>query len=119
MSADKLLPESVVKRRRSFPELSTLLKRIEHVYHPSDVLLFGSRARGDASPDSDWDLLVILPDDADDTLLDPLMGWEVQSGSGVHADLICSYRGEFLADLQVANSRSREIAEDAIGLISG
>lgn len=24
------------------------------------ILLFGSRARGDASPDSDWDILIIL-----------------------------------------------------------
>lgn len=118
MSAGKLLPSTVVRRRGTFPELSTLLKRIECTYHPSDVLLFGSRAKGEASPDSDWDVLVILPDEADDALLNPLLGWELQRGSGVHADLICSYRGEFLADLRVANSRSREIAEDAIGLIS-
>ncbi|MBX5468196.1 MAG: nucleotidyltransferase domain-containing protein [Firmicutes bacterium] len=25
------------------------------------IILFGSRARGDARPDSDWDFLVILP----------------------------------------------------------
>ncbi len=27
----------------------------------SQVLLFGSRARGDAKKDSDWDILIILP----------------------------------------------------------
>lgn len=26
----------------------------------SHIILYGSRARGDASPDSDWDLLVVL-----------------------------------------------------------
>ncbi len=29
------------------------------------VLLFGSRARGDAAPDSDYDLIVIVPDDVE------------------------------------------------------
>ena len=29
------------------------------------LILFGSRARGDASPDSDWDVLAMLRDDAD------------------------------------------------------
>lgn len=29
------------------------------------AILFGSRARGDAQPDSDWDVLVLLKDDDD------------------------------------------------------
>lgn len=27
------------------------------------IILFGSRARGDAAPDSDWDFLVVMPSD--------------------------------------------------------
>lgn len=30
---------------------------------PEAIVLFGSRARGDHRPDSDWDVLVLLPDD--------------------------------------------------------
>jgi len=33
---------------------------------PLAIYLFGSRARGDARPDSDFDLLVVLPDEAGD-----------------------------------------------------
>lgn len=32
-------------------------------YSVSRILLFGSRARGDARPDSDWDLYVIIEGD--------------------------------------------------------
>lgn len=119
MAAAGPLPASIIKERRSFDELGELMERIHRTYRPLDVLLFGSRARGVAARDSDWDILVILPDDADEALLDPLLGWEVQSGSGVHADVLASYRSEFIADLDVVNSRAREVARDAIGLVAG
>jgi uncharacterized protein len=40
--------------------LDTIRQRIVHQFRPSRLILFGSRARGDASPDSDVDLLVVL-----------------------------------------------------------
>ena len=39
--------------------------RIVRDFHPLRILLFGSHARGDARPDSDVDLLVVLPEVAD------------------------------------------------------
>jgi hypothetical protein len=109
--------ERLLDRRAEFPELTSLLGRIESVYQPVDVLLFGSRSRGDAKPDSDWDIMVIIPDDADEALLDPGLGWRTQSGSGVHADLHCCFRGEFIADLAVANSQAREVVDHAVGVL--
>lgn len=41
----------------------TLLQSIVEVYAPRRVLLFGSAARGEAGPDSDLDLVVVLDDD--------------------------------------------------------
>jgi predicted nucleotidyltransferase len=37
-----------------------MTRRIVGRFHPERVVLFGSRARGDARPDSDYDLLVVL-----------------------------------------------------------
>ncbi|MBL9103267.1 MAG: nucleotidyltransferase domain-containing protein [Myxococcales bacterium] len=39
-----------------------ILRRIVEELHPQEIWLFGSRARGTARDDSDWDLLVVLPD---------------------------------------------------------
>jgi len=40
-----------------------MVERIVRQFHPEMVILFGSHARGDARPDSDVDLLVVLEAD--------------------------------------------------------
>jgi len=40
-------------------------QRIIAPFEPLKVILFGSRARGDAGPDSDVDLLVVMPGQPD------------------------------------------------------
>jgi len=39
--------------------LAEIVRRIVAAIDPDKIILFGSRARGDARPDSDYDLLVI------------------------------------------------------------
>ncbi len=41
--------------------LSDAVERIVRQFNPLRIILFGSWARGDAHPDSDIDLLVVLP----------------------------------------------------------
>jgi predicted nucleotidyltransferase len=38
-----------------------MVRRIVAMFNPERVILFGSHARGDAGPDSDVDLLVVMP----------------------------------------------------------
>lgn len=38
-----------------------MVRRIVRRFHPDRVILFGSHARGNAGPDSDVDLLVVMP----------------------------------------------------------
>jgi predicted nucleotidyltransferase len=51
------------------PDLHSILVRVLELYRPERVYLFGSRARGDHRDDSDFDLLAVLPDDADEERL--------------------------------------------------
>ena len=46
------------------PVLAEIVRRLVETYQPERIYLFGSKARGDAAPDSDYDLLVVAPDDA-------------------------------------------------------
>ncbi len=43
-------------------ELDKLVQRIVEAVHPLRIILFGSAARGEMGPDSDFDLLVVMPD---------------------------------------------------------
>jgi predicted nucleotidyltransferase len=42
--------------------LSDLVRRIVEVAHPRQIILFGSAARDEMGPDSDLDVLVVVPD---------------------------------------------------------
>ena len=43
-------------------ELDKLVRRIVDAVHPLKIILFGSAVRGEMGPDSDFDLLVVMPD---------------------------------------------------------
>lgn len=40
------------------PPIDEVVEKIVGAFHPRRIVLFGSRARGDAAPDSDLDLMV-------------------------------------------------------------
>ena len=42
-------------------EIQAFVDKVVEEFSPQRVILFGSHARGDATPDSDVDLLVIMP----------------------------------------------------------
>lgn len=41
--------------------IQQMVRRIVSRFDPESIILFGSHARGDAGPDSDVDLLVVMP----------------------------------------------------------
>ncbi len=41
--------------------IEEMVERIVKRFHPHKIILFGSHARGSATPDSDVDLLIVMP----------------------------------------------------------
>ena len=54
----------------SDPLLGVIVDRLVETYRPVRVYLFGSAARGEAGPDSDYDLMVLVPDQTPAALRD-------------------------------------------------
>lgn len=44
--------------------IQEMVRRIVEGFHPEKIILIGSQARGDAGPDSDVDLLVVMETDS-------------------------------------------------------
>jgi uncharacterized protein len=75
--------------------IAPLVERIVARLKPEEIWLFGSRAEGRARPDSDYDLLAVLPDDAPESALDLMKAWELTCGLGIPADLVPCTRSDF------------------------
>ena len=88
MNAPPSTPAVERRTQIEFLPLAPLLARIRAAYQPEEIWLFGSRARGDARPDSDWDVFVVVPDWTSDEDLDPLRAWRLQREAGIPADVI-------------------------------
>jgi uncharacterized protein len=87
------------------------LKPIVEELHPEQIWLFGSHARGDSGPSSDWDFLVVLSDDAPDELLDSGHIWNACIRKlPVPADVIPVRESEFATMRAFAGSLCRTVA---------
>src|SRR5438093_9760158 len=68
--------------------MQTILQQIKDVVRKADptaeVILFGSRARGDFRPDSDWDVLIVtekeINNDYEEKMLHALLALEMELG---------------------------------------
>ena len=47
----------------SAPPIAQIVRRIVDAFHPRRIVMFGSRVRGDAAPESDVDLMVEMESD--------------------------------------------------------
>ncbi len=73
--------------------LREIVRRIVAAVHPDKVILFGSRARGDAHPDSDYDILIIAPSELPPWKRTPPV-YDVLGGLGVPKDVVWWTREE-------------------------
>jgi len=77
------------------PQLTEAVRRLVAAYEPLRIYLFGSVARGDTGPDSDYDLMLIVPDDAPSHRLRSRLAYEALRGTGIAADVLVWTRSRF------------------------
>ncbi len=70
------------------PALAEVVRRLVEAYRPERIYLFGSVARGDAGADSDYDLMVVIPDDAPPEFRRSSIAYEILWGTGVASDVL-------------------------------
>jgi HEPN domain-containing protein len=87
---------------------ASLLAAVVERFDPIEVILFGSRGRGDAGPDSDWDLLVVVDDEGFTTRERrvPSLGWPVETS------IVALPRSRFLAERDVIGTMANMADED-------
>lgn len=77
------------------PKLAEVVRRLVEAYQPERIYLFGSTARGDPGPDSDYDLLVIVADEATAARRDSDLAYRALRGTGIAADVLVWPRSRF------------------------
>ena len=77
------------------PALAEVVRRLIAVYDPGRVYLFGSRARGEAGLDSDYDLLLVVPDTAPPERRRSRLTHETLWGTGIAAAVLVWTRERF------------------------
>jgi predicted nucleotidyltransferase len=98
--------------RADDPVLTEVARRLVETYRPLRIYLFGSAARGDAGPDSDYDFMVIVPDDAPPELRNNKLGFRVLGGLGIAKDILVWTQQDFEKQLHLKASLPATIREE-------
>ena len=77
------------------PVLSEIVRRLVDVYRPERIYLFGSAARGESGPDSDFDVMVVVSDSALPELRRSRPSYKALRGIGFPIDVLVRTRAEF------------------------
>ncbi len=95
--------------------IKSLVALIRERCKPISIWLFGSRAKGSAREDSDWDLLVVLPDEiSDEDMFNSLPPRQLRRLTKVNADVVYCNDAEFTEATSVPNTLAYEIARSGV-----
>jgi predicted nucleotidyltransferase len=94
------------------PVLAEIVRRLVEALQPDRIYLFGSRARGDVGPDSDYDLMVVVPQLAEPGYRLAQRAHSVLWGLGVAADILVWSREAFDSRLHLKASLPATIVRE-------
>ena len=94
------------------PILAEVVRRLQELYHPERIYLFGSTARGESGPDSDYDLMVVVPDSTPVFLRDSGRAYKAIWRLGAATDVLVWTHSAFEERLQLKASLPSTIARE-------
>jgi uncharacterized protein len=105
-------PRPQVDDRR---ELNRVVRRLVEAFDPLAIYLFGSRARGDAKEDSDYDLMLVLADD-NTRVRSRQAVWDVAKSDRFHVNPFLTRAGAFAWRRHEVGTLEYEVQLDGIRL---
>ena len=99
-----------------------LLKRVKRavkaISPEAEIILYGSRARGTASQDSDWDFLILLPQKASQTLAMRIKDalYDIELETGMVLSSIIRSKDEWHSERYRIIPLHKEIEKDGIAI---
>jgi predicted nucleotidyltransferase len=100
-------------------ELTEQIKQAVHGMEPeAEIILYGSRSRGDATAESDWDILVLVDGSITDERTDRIRHrlYEVEWESGEVISSIIRSREEWNSDLYQAMPFHQRVQQEGMRL---
>jgi predicted nucleotidyltransferase len=95
--------------------IQPLVDLIIESWEPEQIWLFGSRAKGSPREDSDWDLLVITPNESNQTEdLREKEAWGFRRKTRINADILFCSAHEFEIYSSVPNTLTFEVAQTGV-----
>lgn len=81
---------------KSLPPIVTeIVERLVRTYGPERIYLFGSTARGEGQADSDYDMMVVVPDDTPPERRRIRLAYQALRGTGTAVDVLVWTRRAF------------------------
>lgn len=96
------------------PILVELVRRLVEAYEPDKIYLFGSKGRGDEGPESDYDLMVVVPDTAPAERRRSRLAYDALGGTGVAADVLVNTRTYFDSRVDLRGSLPELIVSEGV-----
>lgn len=94
--------------------LAEAVRRLVQTLKPERIYLFGSQARGEATQDSDYDILVVVPRSEQPRYLREQAAYRALFGIGVPIEVLVLTREEFERDLPVLASLPATVAREGL-----
>lgn len=91
-----------------------MVQRLVAALSPERIYLFGSQARGDAGPESDYDLLVVIPTSTLPRYRRDQAAFHALLGIGVAKDVLVFTRDEFERQRQVLCSLPATVEREGV-----